>query len=672
MRHDRQVKKRLRSIGSRIAISFGLLLTLLCGVAALTILSGQIGRTSFDRYNHASDASHRLGSLAETAAAFQLAAARFVQTESAIDRTRAGAALAKLSDRLNHPLDGPDAAVDKLPVRGDRLRALFERLGTGMQVRHDAGGRVADAATSIALALDAIRDLLTHSGEVASSTSDLLLRTEAAGERSALFAILYQVSSSPSELNVTTGEYARLQSTIEELGAAMSGSPRLQRRLNVLKAAAAILGQSIEGLRAGTQERSVCLVAMDEEVAGLRETLDVIATMLDHAQRSAANSLRGSVAISGRIVVVVACCAVALSLLSISFLRRTCVKPLSLLVTTLRDVSAGQLEREVDHTCRNDEIGEMSRAIANLRDRARHTSVIEEQMAQASDRLSSERRRVAVENADVAEYALGEVAAEVGVTAERLREAADNLGEIADRTSERASVVGQITHDNRLTAEQVVTAAGQLIESVEDIAARVVSAASLTATAARDASRTEEVVRRLSAAAAGAQRASYLIRDIAGRTKLLALNAAIEATRAGDAGRGFQVVATEIKALAMQSATGAVSIAQQMTIMIQATKGAVETINSIHSAILTVDDVTNHAALAFRQQDTAVRTISQAAGNSLRVAQDVAAAMEAVLNDTSSAAVSVSHLRLVAGEISAQGKMLETELDRVVTALRAA
>ena len=214
-------------------------------------------------------------------------------------------------------------------------------------------------------------------------------------------------------------------------------------------------------------------------------------------------------------------------------------------------------------------------------------------------------------------------------------------------------------------------AGGQLIESVEDVAARVVSAASLTATAARDASRTEEVVRRLSAAAAGVQRASYLIRDIAGRTKLLALNATIEASRAGDAGRGFQVVATEIKALAMQSATGAASIAQQMTIMIQATKGAVETINSIHSAILTVDDVTNHAALAFQQQDTAVRTISQAAGNSLRVAQDVAAAMEAVLDDTSSAATSVGHLRLVAGEISAQGKMLETELDRVVKALRA-
>ena len=96
MRRDRQVKKRLRSIGSRIAISFGLLLTLLCSVAALTILSGQIVRTSFDRYNHASDASHRLANLAETAAAFQLAAARFVQTESEIDRTRAGAALAKL------------------------------------------------------------------------------------------------------------------------------------------------------------------------------------------------------------------------------------------------------------------------------------------------------------------------------------------------------------------------------------------------------------------------------------------------------------------------------------------------------------------------------------------------------------------------------------------------
>ncbi len=665
--------RQMRSIRSRIAVSVGLLLILLCCVAGLSILSGQIVRLSFDRYNRAQEASHDLASLAEMAMGFQLAAARFVQSESESDHAVAADVLARLTDRLSHRMNGAVfARLEGSTERGERLSTLFERLGNAIQVRHDAGSRVADAATSLALGLASVRDTLTRSGGVSSDMADLLLRAESSGERSSLFATRFQVSASPSELNATAGEYSRLQVALGEMDAALAATPRLQRKLDVLHAAASILGQSIDGLRSGTQGRANCLAAMDEEVAGLQASLAATAAALNEARYIATDRLQGSVTASTRVVILVACCAMLLGLVSIGFLTQSCVRPLSHLVADLREVSAGEIERTINYADRNDEVGEMARAITSLRDRARHTRIVEEQMMQASERLTGERRRIAAENADVTEQALGEVAAEVGSTAERLRAAADSLGEIADRTSERASTVVQTTHDNRLTAEQVVSASEQLIHSVEDVARRVVSAAVLTATAARDASRTEEVVRRLSAAATGAQQASFLIRDVAGRTKLLALNATIEAARAGEAGRGFQVVASEVKELAMQSAAAAASIAQQMATMIQATEGAVETINSIRSAILSVDDVTNHAALAFHQQDAAVRTIAQAAGNSLRAAQDVAAAMEAVLGDASTAATSVGHLRLVAGKVSAQGKMLEAELDRVVEALRAA
>src|SRR3546814_17060196 len=79
-----------------------------------------------------------------------------------------------------------------------------------------------------------------------------------------------------------------------------------------------------------------------------------------------------------------------------------------------------------------------------------------------------------------------------------------------------------------------------------------------------------------------------LIRDIAGQTNLLALNATIEAARAGDAGRGFVVVAQEVKSLAAQTAWATDDIATQIASIQAATQKTLDANGSIQSTVTEV------------------------------------------------------------------------------------
>jgi methyl-accepting chemotaxis protein len=151
-----------------------------------------------------------------------------------------------------------------------------------------------------------------------------------------------------------------------------------------------------------------------------------------------------------------------------------------------------------------------------------------------------------------------------------------------------------------------------------------------------------------------------LIRDIAEQTNLLALNATIEAARAGEAGKGFAVVASEVKSLAVQTAQATEDIASHILAVQGSTSGAVDAIRQIAARMQDINQHTAAVAAAVEQQAASTDGISQnvasaaqGAGHVAQVLDEVAGASTEtrtsaqVVRDASEAvAEAVAHLRL--------------------------
>ncbi|MGN6287617.1 MAG: methyl-accepting chemotaxis protein [Afipia sp.] len=354
-------------------------------------------------------------------------------------------------------------------------------------------------------------------------------------------------------------------------------------------------------------------------------------------------------------------------------LGKSISRPIQQMCAAMRELASGNFDVVLPGLGRKDELGEMAAAVEEFKIQAVAKAERDAREQEEQNRAASTaRRQELIGFADNFEAAVGAIVGNVSSSAVQLEAAAGTLTRTAETTESLSGEVAGASEEASANMQSVVAATEELSASVDEIRRQVRESNRIAEGAVEQAERTDERIGRLSRAAGQIGDVVKLITAIAEQTNLLALNATIEAARAGEAGRGFAVVASEVKSLATQTAKATDEISSHIVGMQEATQESVAAIKEIGNTIGQISTIASTITTAIEQQSAATQEIAQSIQNVAAGTQQVAGNITQVNRGATETGEASGEVLNSARDLSTESTRLREELDRFMATIRAA
>ncbi|MDA8026034.1 MAG: methyl-accepting chemotaxis protein [Actinomycetota bacterium] len=326
---------------------------------------------------------------------------------------------------------------------------------------------------------------------------------------------------------------------------------------------------------------------------------------------SSVKSQKSALKASELIFAILGLATVAIAAVLSRLISRSITRPLGDAVAAIERASSGDLTSyEVEES--QDEIGQVHFALAQLISR----------VGGAISQISAHAVALSKSSEELA-----------GTSADQSRRASDNM----NQSNGVAAAAEQVSSN----VDQVAASAEEMRAAIDEIARGASEAARVAANAVSASQVAVSSISKLGDSSSKVGEVVSVITSIAEQTNLLALNAAIEAARAGEAGKGFAVVASEVKDLAKETGTATQSIADRIREMQEDTHLAISAIEEISNVINRINDLQSSIASAVEEQSATTqeigRAVAEAAAGTGNIAEQIVSVVDNARTNSSGA-----------------------------------
>jgi methyl-accepting chemotaxis protein len=662
------------SIRTKIMTGFALVLVLSATSVAVAYLGYDKVSSGFTAYRTSVSEGVMARTIDREVGAYQMAARYYVVTGDESDATAAMAAegdlreaIARASREVKDP--GRQKAISELSQKFEKFTKVF---GQVLELKRD---NFRHAANELQRGGSMLRQRLEDLADTA-TLADLVSLQNGAKEAGTQFV----AASANVNMFVTrhdnltaNGADSRLRMIDTTLNSLHTDDANVKKKItaisdqlgNYRKAFAAIVenGKKIEGLVKEMATVTEAIV-MDAETIKISSTAD---------ERRIQGDTESLVSSTQQFVLSLTIGVTILGALLALLIGSGISGPIVSLCKSMRELASGQFEVVLPGLGRKDEIGQMASAVEEFKMQAVAKAERDAAEQEEKNRATANMRRAElIRFADDFESAVGAIVGNVASSATQLESAAGTLTRTAETTQNLSATVAGASEEASSNVQSVASATEELSASVEEIGRQVRESSRIAEGAVTQAQETDTRIGKLSKAAQQIGDVVKLINAIAEQTNLLALNATIEAARAGEAGRGFAVVASEVKSLASQTAKATDEISSHILGMQQATQESVVAIKEIGETIGRVSQIASRIAASVEQQSSATQEIARNVQSVAASTQDVAGNIVEVNRGATETGAASGDVLNSAQTLSTESGRLRQELDRFMANVRAA